>query len=138
MSGDLFGNSSCTTPLSSSSNNLIFSEISTGGVTSSLTAKANFYFVSFDSTKNSSRLHMDMNFGFFSFVDFRISGSHENSCTFPIEYINILFTSVDSINIVLPWSPKEYDICQYPPHHKQKNLDKICQLKYEHDIDMLP
>ena len=40
------------------------------GATSFLTTKANLYFVSFDSIKNLSRLHMDMNFGFSSFAGF--------------------------------------------------------------------
>jgi len=37
------------------------------GATSFLTTKENLYFVTFDSTKNSLRLHMDMNFSFSSF-----------------------------------------------------------------------
>jgi len=59
------GSSSCTTLLNSSHHGLIFSGISAGGITSPLTNKANLYFVFFDSTKNSPRLHMDMNLGFF-------------------------------------------------------------------------
>ena len=57
----------CITPLNCSNNGLIFSEVSAGGVTSFLTTKANLYFVSFYSTKNLPRLHMDMNLGSFSF-----------------------------------------------------------------------
>jgi len=40
----------------------------------SLTTKENLCFVSFDSTKNSPQLHMDMNFDFSSFVGFGIGG----------------------------------------------------------------
>jgi len=46
--------------------------ITTGGVTSSLTAKTNLGFVYFDSIRNSS-LHMDMNLDF-SFVGFGVGG----------------------------------------------------------------
>jgi len=65
---------SCTTPLDFSNDSSIFSGISALGETSSLTTKASFFFISFDSTKNSPRLHIDMNLGFFSSVDFGISG----------------------------------------------------------------
>jgi len=44
------------------------------GVNSYLTTKANLFFISFDSTKNSPRLHMNMNLGFFSSVGFEIGG----------------------------------------------------------------
>jgi len=39
-----------------------------------LTTKAKLCYISFDSTKNSPRLHMDMNLGFPSSVDFEIDG----------------------------------------------------------------
>ena len=45
-----------------------------GEITSFLTTKVNIYFVSFESIKNKSRLHMNMNLGFFSFVDFGVDG----------------------------------------------------------------
>ena len=44
-----------------------------GGVTSSFT-KINLGFVFFDSTRNSPRLHIDMNLDSFSFIGFGVGG----------------------------------------------------------------
>ena len=73
MGGNPFRSLSYTTPLNSSNDGSIFSGISTVE-TFSLTTKARLYFISFDSTKNSPRLHMDMNLDFSSSVNFRIGG----------------------------------------------------------------
>ena len=69
-----FGSLLCTTPLDSSNDNSIFSEILAVGETFSLTTKERLCFIFFDYIKNPPRLHMDMNLGFSSSVDFRIGG----------------------------------------------------------------
>ena len=116
MGGNPSGSSSCTTPLDSFNNGLIFSRISAGRVTFSLTTKANFYFVSFDSTKNLSRLHMDMNNFFFCRLLNRWSWYHDNSFTLPSEHIDVPFISVGSTNIVLLCSPQKNITCVHINH----------------------
>jgi len=74
MGGNSFGSLSCITLLDSSNDGSIFLGIFAVGETSSLTTKARLCFISFDFTKNSPRLHMDMNLDFSSSVNFRIGG----------------------------------------------------------------
>jgi len=50
----------------------VFLGTSAVGETSSLTTKENFCFIFFDSIRNPPRLHMNMNLGFSSSVDFGI------------------------------------------------------------------
>jgi len=55
---------------------------------------------------------MDMNLGSSSFVSFgRWNWPHDNSFTLPREHIDILNTSIGSVNIMLPWSPQKYVTC---------------------------
>ena len=68
--------------LNSSNIDFIFSGTSIDGPTS-LTTKANFYFISFDSIKNSRQLHIYMNFGFFSLVGFGAGGIGFMAIMFP-------------------------------------------------------
>ena len=71
------------TPLNFFNNGSNFSKSSAGGVTSSLTNKATPCFVSFDYTKNSSQLYMDMNLDSFSFVDIGVGGIDFMATLFP-------------------------------------------------------
>ena len=112
--------SSETTPLNSLNNGLIFLGVLTDGATSSFTTKANSYFVSFDFTKNLSRLHLYMNFGSFSFVNFGVGGI-DLMATILLFQVNILYSlyicSVHQYRVVMV-SPKEYDNCSCQSHHK--------------------
>jgi len=62
----------------------IFLATSIAGETSSLTTKENRCFVYLDSTKNSPRFHIDMNFGFSSLIVFIVDG---------ISFMEILLSS---------------------------------------------
>ena len=101
----------------------IFSETSMDGATSSLITKANLHFVSFVSTKNSSWLHMDMNLGFSSSAGFGAGGTELMITLFTLsrEHIDVLFTSLGSINIVLSWSPPKNMTCVRVNHITSNN-----------------